>query len=135
MRLLQVTEFPTRAYIADCQHLVQALYCFEWLTTLDQEVNQIWARKWTLSTWIFVANRHGSLILAVELWFPTTSYTVCTIMISRYVMHTIDYCHRGLHSVIVTNILLTISSCVWVIQVGNTLILLQFMITACTSLR
>ncbi|KAI0687826.1 hypothetical protein BC835DRAFT_1419660 [Cytidiella melzeri] len=42
-----------------------ALYCFDWLVTLDQEAKYIWAKRWTLSTWVFAINRYASLLYAI----------------------------------------------------------------------
>ncbi|KAI0685329.1 hypothetical protein BC835DRAFT_1290468 [Cytidiella melzeri] len=56
--------------------LISALYSFEWLVTLDQEVKYIWTTKWTLSTWIFAVNRYASLVYAVGLVSPTLTPNV-----------------------------------------------------------
>ncbi|KAI0705217.1 hypothetical protein BC835DRAFT_1459262 [Cytidiella melzeri] len=54
-----------------------ALFCYEWLVTFDQEIKYIWAKGWTLSTWIFAVNRYASLIFAVGKIWPTTNITSC----------------------------------------------------------
>jgi hypothetical protein len=54
-----------------------ALYSYEYIVTLDQEINHIWRKKWSLSTLIFAVNRYGALILELYLVLgPTTDYTV-----------------------------------------------------------
>jgi hypothetical protein len=54
-----------------------ALYSYEYITTLDQEINHIWTKKWSLSTLIFAVNRYGTLILELNLVLvPITNYTV-----------------------------------------------------------
>ncbi|THG94807.1 hypothetical protein EW026_g6731 [Hermanssonia centrifuga] len=50
-----------------------ALVAYEHIITLEQERTMIWHRKWTLATWLFIANRYlliGFIILSVA---PTTS--------------------------------------------------------------
>ncbi|KAI0685096.1 hypothetical protein BC835DRAFT_1250408, partial [Cytidiella melzeri] len=46
-------------------YVVPALYCYEWMVTLDQKVKYVWAQRWTLSTWIFAMNRYAGLAYAV----------------------------------------------------------------------
>jgi hypothetical protein len=54
-----------------------ALYSYEYITTLDQEINHIWAKKWSLSTMIFAVNRYVALILQSYLVLgPVTDNTV-----------------------------------------------------------
>ena len=56
-----------------------AWVCYEWLVTLDQEIKHIWAQPWTLSTWIFVASRYATIIMAIIQVTPIWSYVVRTI--------------------------------------------------------
>lgn len=111
-------------------NIALALYSYEWVTTLDQEVNHIWARKWTLSTWIFVVNRYGSLLLAFQPFIPAWSYKVRTLPALTRSLHATDTISRGLNYLICTYIKLTICSCVGINEVQYALILLQFMVTA-----
>ena len=53
-----------------------ALYVYEYVVTLDQEISHVWTRKWTISTWIFVVNRYTALITALEVVFPESTYAV-----------------------------------------------------------
>ncbi|KAI0685094.1 hypothetical protein BC835DRAFT_1421587 [Cytidiella melzeri] len=51
-----------------------ALYCYEWMVTLDQEVKYVWAQRWTLSTWIFAVNRYASLVYSILMLAPTPTF-------------------------------------------------------------
>ncbi|KAI0704975.1 hypothetical protein BC835DRAFT_1261773 [Cytidiella melzeri] len=63
--------------------MVPALYCYEWMVTLEQEVKYIWAQRWTLSTWIFAVNRYATLLFAVVSVIPPTAPTyACVIALS-----------------------------------------------------
>ena len=53
-----------------------ALYFYEYVVTLDQEINHVWARKWTISTWIFVVNRYTALVAMFENFFPVSTHAV-----------------------------------------------------------
>jgi hypothetical protein len=44
-----------------------ALYVYDFIITIAQEVDAVWTRKWTLSTWIFAVNRYCYLVYAVGL--------------------------------------------------------------------
>jgi hypothetical protein len=61
-----------------------ALYAYDCLVTIGQEVNSIWARKWTLTTWIYVVNRYVSLFSIFFNFVEPTDYKVrnCVIRIS-----------------------------------------------------
>ncbi|THH00340.1 hypothetical protein EW026_g2176 [Hermanssonia centrifuga] len=50
-----------------------ALVVYEYIITLRQEITMIWQWKWTLVTWLFMANRY--LLIGVTLWSasPSTS--------------------------------------------------------------
>ncbi len=37
--------------------------CYEWLVTLNHEVNHVWLQKWSLSTWMFACTRYSTLVL------------------------------------------------------------------------
>ncbi|THG93861.1 hypothetical protein EW026_g7488 [Hermanssonia centrifuga] len=43
-----------------------ALIAYEYIMTIDQEVEMIWRRKWTLVTWLFMANRY--ITIAFIIW-------------------------------------------------------------------
>jgi hypothetical protein len=42
-----------------------ALYSYEYIITLEQEINHIWAKKWSLTTLIFVVNRYMAFLVAI----------------------------------------------------------------------
>jgi hypothetical protein len=53
-----------------------ALYVYECLITIGQEVHNIWARKWTLITWIYVFNRYSGLFALLFDFLEPTGYKV-----------------------------------------------------------
>lgn len=57
-------------------HHLLALYCYEYVLTLRQEISYIWANKWTIATWIFVANRYTALVSAMQVFFPIADSVV-----------------------------------------------------------
>ncbi|THG99114.1 hypothetical protein EW026_g3159 [Hermanssonia centrifuga] len=42
-----------------------ALTVYEYIITLQREVTWIWLRKWTLATWIFLANRYLTIAAVI----------------------------------------------------------------------
>ncbi|KAI0766521.1 hypothetical protein BC629DRAFT_1442660 [Irpex lacteus] len=52
-----------------------ALYSYEWIITFNQEIEQIWNRKWNLSTWIFAFNRYSTFVFALVAVLPDPSST------------------------------------------------------------
>ncbi|KAI0777959.1 hypothetical protein BC629DRAFT_1594680 [Irpex lacteus] len=50
-----------------------ALYYYEWLVTFDQEITHIWARRWTVATWIFALNRYSTFFDLLGHLLPTTN--------------------------------------------------------------
>ena len=58
-----------------CIHTL-AWYCYEWLVTLDLEINHIWARKWTLSTFTFVVSRYSTLFYVILQLLPEENIAV-----------------------------------------------------------
>ncbi|KAI0769180.1 hypothetical protein BC629DRAFT_1442265 [Irpex lacteus] len=53
-----------------------ALYCYEWLITLAEEKERIWAKKWTFFNWIFALNRYAILFSMVLSVWPARSHSV-----------------------------------------------------------
>ncbi len=53
-----------------------AMYCYEWLITLDQEVKFFWTGKQTLATWIFAVSRYSTLFLVILTIPPTLTHDV-----------------------------------------------------------
>ncbi|KAI0799586.1 hypothetical protein BC629DRAFT_1496967 [Irpex lacteus] len=56
---------------------VSTFCCYEWLITLSQEIDHIWARRWTLSTWIFASIRYSTFLFAVMQLLPSSNYMSC----------------------------------------------------------
>jgi hypothetical protein len=85
---LQVRQFPTYVLVMLRQihvHTVfrtTALYSYEYIVTLDQEINHIWTKRWSLSTLIFAVNRYVALIL--ELYPALAQLTGRTVSIKPY---------------------------------------------------
>jgi hypothetical protein len=68
-------SFQSMASFAD--KFYTALYVYEFVITIAQEVDAVWARKWTLSTWIFAVNRYSYLIYAVGIVaIPSNNFQV-----------------------------------------------------------
>jgi hypothetical protein len=57
-----------------------ALFAYEYIVTLDQEINHIWAKKWSFSTLIFAVNRYISLFLVIVSTLSATTYTVSVVL-------------------------------------------------------
>ena len=53
-----------------------AFYIYDWLVTLDLEIDYIWFSQWTLSTWIFTASRYATWINMIMQVVPTPNKTV-----------------------------------------------------------
>ncbi|PSR71107.1 hypothetical protein PHLCEN_2v12953 [Hermanssonia centrifuga] len=48
-----------------------ASVAYEYILTINQEVVTVWQRKWTVVTWVFMANRYLMIVVAilnVALW-------------------------------------------------------------------
>ncbi|KAI0766078.1 hypothetical protein BC629DRAFT_1442830 [Irpex lacteus] len=52
-----------------------ALYCYEWLVTLAEEKERIWAKKWTFFNWIFALNRYAMLFSMILSVWPARSHS------------------------------------------------------------
>ncbi|THG95373.1 hypothetical protein EW026_g6270 [Hermanssonia centrifuga] len=50
-----------------------ALVAYEYIITLEQEMAMVWHRKWTLATWLFIANRYALIGFIIWSTAPTTS--------------------------------------------------------------
>lgn len=64
---------------ADLRRYFSGLSFYEWLVTLGQEVDHIWARKWTVSTWIFACIRYATILDSITQIWPTSSYKVSSL--------------------------------------------------------
>lgn len=58
---------------------ISAWCYYEWIITIDQEVNHIWRQKWNISTWTFAVTRYTSLFLNILQILPGTSQMVSEI--------------------------------------------------------
>ena len=72
-----------------------AMYCYEYLVTVDQEIEHVWAKKWTISTWIFVANRYTGLISVLQCFVPGPTFAVRDTLICQEFCHTPAQLNRG----------------------------------------
>ncbi len=44
---------------------ILALVAFDYVITMDQEVNMVWRKKWTAATWLFITNRYLLVLVMV----------------------------------------------------------------------
>ena len=58
-----------------------ALYLYEYVITFDQEIKHIWAKKWSLSTLIFVLNRYINFAFTRMGLLSPSTYTVRTTLL------------------------------------------------------
>ncbi|PSR79351.1 hypothetical protein PHLCEN_2v7073 [Hermanssonia centrifuga] len=52
-----------------------ALVAYEYVLTINQEIAMIWRRRWTLVTWLFMANRYLMIVLIIWDVVPSTAPT------------------------------------------------------------
>ncbi|KAI0342249.1 hypothetical protein BDW22DRAFT_1330589, partial [Trametopsis cervina] len=50
-----------------------ALFTFEYIITLRQEVSVVWKRKWTPATWLFILNRYVAVLFIIFDAYPATN--------------------------------------------------------------
>lgn len=53
-----------------------ALFLFDCMITISQEVDVIWRRKWTATTWLYVLTRYGTVIDQVNILIPSWNFVV-----------------------------------------------------------
>ena len=110
------------------------MYAFEWLITLEQEVEQIWAtRRWTISTWIFAGNRYSVLLFLVLELVPVPNRPVRA---SWYrLLHASSLtCFTevlGLHFTERLLVALTIHRCVSALILSDICVLVEYLALAC----
>ncbi|KAI0804508.1 hypothetical protein BC629DRAFT_1590775 [Irpex lacteus] len=51
---------------------LNVLYFFESIITFSQEVEVVWCRKWTATTWLYAFTRYTSLLFSIWIFIPTT---------------------------------------------------------------
>ncbi|KAI0766082.1 hypothetical protein BC629DRAFT_907331 [Irpex lacteus] len=52
------------------------MYCYEWLVTLSQEIEQIWAKPLSFTTAIFAVNRYAMLFAMILELIPGNTHPV-----------------------------------------------------------
>ncbi len=52
------------------------LFLFDCLITLSQEVDAIWSRKWTATTWLYALTRYGTAMDQILLLTPAWNFVV-----------------------------------------------------------
>ncbi len=62
-------------------HVAQALYIYEYLIVIDQEIALVWKAKWKLSTLLFLVNRYVALMVALVYTVPVVDYTTQAVSI------------------------------------------------------
>jgi hypothetical protein len=118
---------------------IAALYFYEYVITFDQEVNHIWAKKWSLSTLIFAVNRYTALAVSILMCpLVLASYAVSLALPSlcrTHAMHIyLIFCLVEVCTVVQNCIVLysdLYHSCVRTMQFSDTLSLLGYFVTAC----
>lgn len=119
-------------FLTDDGHPLPALYIYEWLVTLDEEVKYIWTRKWALSTWIFAVNRYVPLAVIIVTLSPSATREVCSLLTCAKITHSdirisvevgSMFCMR-------TELILIAYSCTWAEQTLHFFDLMQFVVTA-----
>ena len=65
-----------------------ALYSYDYIVTLDQEINYVWTKKWSPSTLIFLANRYLAFALALWVLVEIPNYAVSVSLYSMRVRPT-----------------------------------------------
>ena len=55
---------------------ILALYAYECLITLLQEVNVIWRRKWSIITWVYTLTRYATALITIRSFLPAPNLLV-----------------------------------------------------------
>ncbi|KAI0769495.1 hypothetical protein BC629DRAFT_1292030, partial [Irpex lacteus] len=62
------------------------LFLFDSIITISQEVDVIWRRKWTATTWLYVLTRHGTVIDQVIVLIPSWNLVLrCSCAAGEYI--------------------------------------------------
>ncbi|KAI0781564.1 hypothetical protein BC629DRAFT_1289752, partial [Irpex lacteus] len=56
-----------------------ALYLYDWMTTLSEEVNVIWRRKWTSITWLYALTRYSAVLDQILFLIPPWNFVVLSL--------------------------------------------------------
>ena len=81
---LQVTWLIWLLHFFFTQSSISALYIYDWLITLDLEVNHVWRSRWTRTTWIFVAIRYVTWIYVILDSTSAPNKTVSFLYVSNW---------------------------------------------------
>lgn len=55
---------------------LSALFIFDFVITLSQEIDVIWKRKWNATTWLYALTHYGTLIDQLNLLAPVWNVVV-----------------------------------------------------------
>ncbi|KAJ7776544.1 hypothetical protein DFH07DRAFT_1056634 [Mycena maculata] len=77
-------EYVELTFVGNCVlYATACLLVYEWVTSLDDEIERVWSLKWRLPKILFMLNRYAIRILLVFLWiiadFPGTSAEFCRV--------------------------------------------------------
>ena len=72
-----------------------ALYSYEYVITLDQEIKYIWTKKWGLPTLIFALNRYVNFAFTRTGRLSPSTYAVRTILLIFFVLMTYIFVEAG----------------------------------------
>ncbi len=67
------------------------LYLFECSITFSQEVQVIWARNWTVTTWLYVFTRYRTLSICIFILLPIWGHEVCNLYNSFLTIYKLTY--------------------------------------------
>lgn len=64
-----------------------ALFLYECVITLTQEVNVIWHRKWTATTWLYAFTRYVTVLDQTILLLPVRNFAVSRAYLILYLIN------------------------------------------------
>ncbi|KAJ3552007.1 hypothetical protein NM688_g4385 [Phlebia brevispora] len=79
-----------------------ALACYEYFLTLEHEWDFLWNRKWTVATWLFLANRYVMLAEVALVNAPFTSQ-VMWLWLQSYFFHVHNIASQTCNDIMLTN--------------------------------
>ncbi|THG93504.1 hypothetical protein EW026_g7749 [Hermanssonia centrifuga] len=87
-----VAEFKADLVDAYTFNALAAFVTYEYIITFGQEVTMVWRRRWSLVTWMFVANRYLMIGLMIYTISPFTAKVRPTIFVYKSIAY---LAHRG----------------------------------------
>lgn len=72
-------------------HKNLALIWYEYIITLQDEINLVWHRKWNISTYFFVASRYSLLAITLTIIVPSTREVSHSHLFSRRMHSSLVY--------------------------------------------